>query len=1220
MTFTVGDDVVPKWVKTVLRRVHTNLGHPTNEALVRHLAQAGATGQALLGAKSLKCAVCERTRPPRQPRPSKAIQSRRFNDRVFMDIIYPKNISGDTFIFLNLLDDASTYQVLDRLEDRREDTVVKALIQGWFRFFGHPDCLVLDAEGAFRGFRFENLVSQAGIKIRFVPPDAHYQLGKAERHGATAKWMMRRLVNQFAACTGDEMTSLANMSMFAKNTLVRRCGASPAQWVYGRQPKIPAALLSEPEAVEAKQSMENSDAYLQIEMARHEAIKCFADFEFDQALRKAMLRKGRPFRGPLEVGQKIAYYRYRNLNDGEGTVEGYRQGMIIGLDPGPSGSVWIRNNRGRVVQASREQVRSVEGEEMWTPSTDDLRSLKDSEIDLSQKHALAFDQRGPPPSQQQDRRVHAHLSPDGEPMVSHEPLQQQQLLPVPVPIRPTTREQFTETNQDGHGEDPHASKRSSTIAEPVLYLPPTPAVAPETPVPSLPPVPEAIEDEPNTRTVSKDSKDIRSASKTTDQTLESQLKIMDAPLALAPPAEPGASSSSQGRGTKREADIDITALQDTTLETMAAAAPEPSQEAVSLFLMYCKQCGTTKPNETTDKASSPSVACPRCFNVDFVDEPELVTSWFDEVEEMAAFERKGNFVFDSYYKTWLDPHHLQTVGSLDLPRDETLQQSSEADVLMTSCGRLLTRPPKEVDRSEWLWSVAHQQSRDQPWMWTHIFETIDVDPASISDYLSSPPNRTVYVQHGKNHVHRRRKFQQQPDGRHFRRHGRHCVFMVGWDGTEPGMHPAFIGNNFFHNYLMMCDEVAQERFALEPQLQTELAADINLVRHQGVHDVLHTTVTNENHQASIIHSNYEQVTQLIDSSDDEDDKVETTAGRAAKQALKREVPWKSISYEDWPKFCEALKDEWKEWQTWSSCEQVHVKPGEVDPKLIMRSRVCYRWKPKDGGKWFKPKARIVILGFSDPHLPLLTRDAPVLARTSFMLILQWAACHNVSLHNGDCKSAFLQGLPDDERPTPIFMKPPQDEISLEVNPEWREPGCLYRLSAPVYGQANAPRRWFLFVVETVKAKTWEQHSLDPCCFLFRHGGAVVALLGVHVDDIIICCLPDFEYVLKEIHDSFVWGSEWEKDDFIFVGQRIQRQSNGGFTIDQTHYVADISKTKINHPLDEPLAQHPELVTEFRSGIGSVQWLAGTTRGDLAAYMSPYFRNPTKISLWQIWLK
>ena len=41
---------------------------------------------------------------------------------------------------------------------------------------------------------------------------------------------------------------------------------------------------------------------------------------------------------------------------GEGSVEGYRQGMIIGLDLGPTGSVWIRNNRGRVVQEAREQV------------------------------------------------------------------------------------------------------------------------------------------------------------------------------------------------------------------------------------------------------------------------------------------------------------------------------------------------------------------------------------------------------------------------------------------------------------------------------------------------------------------------------------------------------------------------------------------------------------------------------------------------------------------------------------------------------------------------------------------------------------------------------------------------------------------------------------------------------------------------------------------------
>ena len=81
------------------------------------------------------------------------------------------------------------------------------------------------------------------------------------------------------------------------------------------------------------------------------------------------------------------------------------------------------------------------------------------------------------------------------------------------------------------------------------------------------------------------------------------------------------------------------------------------------------------------------------------------------------------------------------------------------------------------------------------------------------------------------------------------------------------------------------------------------------------------------------------------------------------------------------------------------------------------------------GKWYKPKARIVAQGFRDPHLPLLSRDAPVLAKTSLVLILQWAASHGVSLWNGDCKSAFLQGEPDTERPVCIYMQPPKDDIS-----------------------------------------------------------------------------------------------------------------------------------------------------------------------------------------------
>ena len=76
-----------------------------------------------------------------------------------------------------------------------------------------------------------------------------------------------------------------------------------------------------------------------------------------------------------------------------------------------------------------------------------------------------------------------------------------------------------------------------------------------------------------------------------------------------------------------------------------------------------------------------------------------------------------------------------------------------------------------------------------------------------------------------------------------------------------------------------------------------------------------------------------------------------------------------------------------------------------------------------------------------------------------MLLLQWSCSHQVSLWNGDCKSAFLQGRPDD-----IFMAPPKDPVALEAIPEWNDPALLYKLSAPVYGQSNAPRRlqWTLW--------------------------------------------------------------------------------------------------------------------------------------------------------------
>ena len=103
-----------------------------------------------------------------------------------------------------------------------------------------------------------------------------------------------------------------------------------------------------------------------------------------------------------------------------------------------------------------------------------------------------------------------------------------------------------------------------------------------------------------------------------------------------------------------------------------------------------------------------------------------------------------------------------------------------------------------------------------------------------------------------------------------------------------------------------------------------------------------------------------------------------------------------------------------------------------------------------------PRRGYLLAGYKDPHLPLLSRDSPVLSRAGLRCILQWATSLKIPLFSGDCKSAFLQGAADEERGQAIFMRAPSVPVSLQAVEKSSEKRLLYKLSTPVYGQATAP--------------------------------------------------------------------------------------------------------------------------------------------------------------------
>ena len=73
----------------------------------------------------------------------------------------------------------------------------------------------------------------------------------------------------------------------------------------------------------------------------------------------------------------------------------------------------------------------------------------------------------------------------------------------------------------------------------------------------------------------------------------------------------------------------------------------------------------------------------------------------------------------------------------------------------------------------------------------------------------------------------------------------------------------------------------------------------------------------------------------------------------------------------------------------------------------------------------KAKARLVVIGYTDPDLTEIPRDSPTLAvRTRFMMYAI-AAASKWKLYKGDIETAFLQG-PKDEVSRRVYGKPPPE--------------------------------------------------------------------------------------------------------------------------------------------------------------------------------------------------
>ena len=121
------------------------------------------------------------------------------------------------------------------------------------------------------------------------------------------------------------------------------------------------------------------------------------------------------------------------------------------------------------------------------------------------------------------------------------------------------------------------------------------------------------------------------------------------------------------------------------------------------------------------------------------------------------------------------------------------------------------------------------------------------------------------------------------------------------------------------------------------------------------------------------------------------------------------------------------------------------------------------WKKNEDGSP-KGKARLVVLGFQDPHLGTEATSSPTLNRRSKQLLLQTVVQNGWELKKGDVTAAFLQGRPLQK--CKYAMAPAELAEAMGLPPGER----VIRLLKSVYGLTTAPLEWYSQVDRVLRAR------------------------------------------------------------------------------------------------------------------------------------------------------